>query len=407
MTSGIEDAIGAGETMLAADAAAGTLDIKHEHAGEICANCGAALAGQHCHVCGQVADDIRRPFVSLIKDALEGLFAIDGRVLNTVPPLLLRPGRVTADYLAGRRARFVPPFRLFLVSALIFLVAVSFVAGDWTSIDLGEPEFPMDAVSRQARLDEIATSKAQIEAEMERLEAAGIPVRDGMQRSIDMLDAAAADLENADTPEGAAAARDSQRLRQIEQRERFRCDFRRALLPEELGSCPAERPEGVRNTVQMWRNGPPDWPIGTRRYLVHQADVVIEDPNRFLEAVNRWLPRVLIGLFPVYALLLGFMNFWKRRFLFYDHVVVSLHFHAFLFLLLSVLIAASTVIPVWIAAAAFLMLSNLYLYRAHRLVYRCGRFSSALRTVALDIAYLLCVAAFAPLVLAVGGFLTA
>ncbi len=139
---------------------------------------------------------------------------------------------------------------------------------------------------------------------------------------------------------------------------------------------------------------------------MHQAEIIVDEPRRFLEAVNRWISRVLISLFPVYALLLGVMHFWKRRFFYYDHIVVSLHFHAFLFLLLTLLIAASAVVPVWLLCLVFLLWSNYALYKTHRLVYECGRFSSVLRTLVLDFLYLI-ILMFVPVVLVIGGFLTA
>jgi hypothetical protein len=48
------------------------------------------------------------------------VFNLDTRLARTVRPLLLQPGAVTADYLAGRRVRFVPPLRSYLIAALIF-----------------------------------------------------------------------------------------------------------------------------------------------------------------------------------------------------------------------------------------------------------------------------------------------
>jgi hypothetical protein len=81
-----------------------------------CLNCGAALAGDFCQSCGQSARSLRRPFWALIGESLETLFALDGRVARTVPALMLRPGRVSRDYLDGRRARFIQPFRLYVLA---------------------------------------------------------------------------------------------------------------------------------------------------------------------------------------------------------------------------------------------------------------------------------------------------
>ena len=85
-----------------------------------CANCGATLTGPYCAECGQESRDLDRPFAHLLADAVGDLFSLDTRLARTVRPLLLTPGAVTAAYLAGRRVRFVPPLRSYLIAAFVF-----------------------------------------------------------------------------------------------------------------------------------------------------------------------------------------------------------------------------------------------------------------------------------------------
>jgi len=93
--------------------------------GSPCANCGAPLQGPYCHVCGQLAESFERSIWSLLKEAVENFFEADGRVVYTLPRLVLRPASLTKAYLAGRRASQTPPLRLFLV----VIVVVFFVGG--------------------------------------------------------------------------------------------------------------------------------------------------------------------------------------------------------------------------------------------------------------------------------------
>ena len=89
-----------------------------------CLNCGARLHGQYCTVCGQRARSRLISLWELVADAFGDLFEIDSRLWKTLIPLLVRPGQLTRDYLQGRRARYMPPFRMYLVlSVLFFLVA--------------------------------------------------------------------------------------------------------------------------------------------------------------------------------------------------------------------------------------------------------------------------------------------
>jgi hypothetical protein len=92
--------------------------------GAPCPNCATPLEGPWCHACGQSSDDHHRSLLRLSREAVEGLFDLDGRLWRTLPDLCLRPARLTRNYLDGHRVAQVPPFRLFLVVVvLVFLVA--------------------------------------------------------------------------------------------------------------------------------------------------------------------------------------------------------------------------------------------------------------------------------------------
>lgn len=59
----------------------------------------------------------------LLAEAWGEFVSIDGKVANTLRLLLLRPGELTVEYLKGRRARFLPPLRLYLMcSVALFLL---------------------------------------------------------------------------------------------------------------------------------------------------------------------------------------------------------------------------------------------------------------------------------------------
>lgn len=89
-----------------------------------CLNCGAALHGSFCSACGQRAVP-KDPSVSeLAGDAWQELSGYDGRIAATVRGLL-RPGYLTREYLAGRRARYVSPVRLYLIASVIYFLAAS------------------------------------------------------------------------------------------------------------------------------------------------------------------------------------------------------------------------------------------------------------------------------------------
>jgi hypothetical protein len=87
-----------------------------------CLNCGAALAGTFCGSCGQ-RDIPSYPSVrELATDAFQELSGWDGRLAITLRALLRRPGKLTLEFLEGRRARYLSPLRLYLIASLAYFI---------------------------------------------------------------------------------------------------------------------------------------------------------------------------------------------------------------------------------------------------------------------------------------------
>lgn len=91
--------------------------------GAPCPNCGTALAGPWCYACGQKGEEFHRSIWHLFAESFESLTHFDGRFWKTVPVLIVRPGKLTRDYLDGHRAAQIPPFRLFLVVLILVFFA--------------------------------------------------------------------------------------------------------------------------------------------------------------------------------------------------------------------------------------------------------------------------------------------
>ena len=90
----------------------------------MCANCGAPLGGQYCAACGQRHEPHVHTVSHFAGEAFESITHADSRLWRTLWFLLARPGRLTREFFDGKRARYLPPFRLYLViSLLFFLVA--------------------------------------------------------------------------------------------------------------------------------------------------------------------------------------------------------------------------------------------------------------------------------------------
>lgn len=96
---------------------------------DACRNCGTELRGAYCHDCGQSAATIRRPARELLHDIFGNLLQWDSRLIHTLRLLFFSPGRLSGDWVEGRRARHVPPFRLYLVASLLLFLLVGLTMG--------------------------------------------------------------------------------------------------------------------------------------------------------------------------------------------------------------------------------------------------------------------------------------
>lgn len=94
---------------------------------ERCVSCHAALSGPYCGQCGERAFEPEalslRHF--LIHTVAHELLHLDGALWRTLRLLFTRPGRLSLEYAAGRRRRYLNPFRLLLIAIVAYAVLSS------------------------------------------------------------------------------------------------------------------------------------------------------------------------------------------------------------------------------------------------------------------------------------------
>jgi hypothetical protein len=92
----------------------------------LCPNCRAILSGPYCFSCGQRQIDLDQPFRELADEAMESFLSFDARIFRTLGPLVARPGWLTVEFLAGRRARYIHPFKLWFAFSVMLFLALAF-----------------------------------------------------------------------------------------------------------------------------------------------------------------------------------------------------------------------------------------------------------------------------------------
>lgn len=89
-----------------------------------CPNCGSTQTAAYCAACGQDQRDPIRSLTHWLGEYLGDSFTFDSRLFRSLAPLLLQPGRLTQEFIAGRRQLYIPPLRAYIfISLIYFLVA--------------------------------------------------------------------------------------------------------------------------------------------------------------------------------------------------------------------------------------------------------------------------------------------
>ena len=321
-----------------------------------CLNCGTRLTGQYCGHCGQRSATRLISIWQLLAEAFGDLFELDSRLWRTLIPLLNRPGLLTRDYLLGRRARYMPPFRMYLVLSLIFFVVAFF-----------NPREELGLLFEPDSMPTAAEEDAAQQAREEFLEG----FEDGIAGE-DRVTGVPSD-ESAAQPD--TAPEDADRSLRIGVTDgETECNV--------SGDSLADLPDWFKRRLTP------------ERLEVVCDRIVADDGATFLDLLVDNIPVALIVLLPLMALVLKILYPLSRRY-FVEHLLFIVHFHAFFFLILTLQILFSRLINavglagtlstlVIVAASLYI---PVYLYMAMRRVYDQRHILTLIKYFALIVAY--------------------
>jgi len=367
----------------------------NDYEGQHCANCGTAMQGEFCHECGQSIHSVIKPIHGMLEDTMDIVFHVDGRVVHTIPPLLLKPGFLTLEYFSGRRVRYIAPFRLmFVLSLLAFFVIHLRLDAISEKIDVRNhavvattsDEFEDAKSPRQVRavlkqqlddLDEARKSDVIPQAVLPEMDIAAQKIRDRANQRLIALGEAPMPAASLATPAVAATSSDGTGAgidspthdAQGKASDEPTKPIQISWLPDMVNA---------RLTL-MVKHAQANWHV----FKHGNAAARDEAKQHMIGGFFGVLPPTMFVLMPIFALLLKLLYLFKRR-LYVEHLIVALHSHAFLFLnlLLGVLVsmlstwvkphAAWLSIPLeWIALALWLW-APIYLLIMQKRVYRQG-----------------------------------
>jgi hypothetical protein len=312
-----------------------------------CENCGAQLTGHYCGQCGQAAVDYRRSFRHVIADVLDSFLNWDSKFFATIALLIVKPWRLTNEFFAGKRVRYVNPLRLYLLASILFFFAVNYGAKD-LRLQPGKLS-PKDRAELEADLkkgDLPPAAREQLEALLRESSPPPAP----------------SPSTNAPSPPPTAASPPPADGTDNQRQEYGKIDERPFVVFDSKSSTPFERWIEARAKEKMGEHG-------TKMGL-------------FIATLFSNLPYMMLCCIPLFALVLKIL--YLRRHIFYiDHLIYALHIHTFAYTSIMLIVLATVGLnrvtpgPIagWIIAAlgiAFVV----QIFLSIRRVYRQGWFIS-------------------------------
>jgi hypothetical protein len=345
-----------------------------------CSNCQALLSGQYCAVCGQRDRTRMISLWELIVDFAGEFVNLDSRFWRTIFPLLFRPGRLTSEYLRGRRVHFTPPLRLYLVSSVLFFLLATFggIENGIQFQDGDEAETPATQAedSQQAAPSEAADEQAVIRDEAP---PPGGTVPAGAPTTADDAPPGPTD----DVPAGVPSEAEIEKM--VEEATR---DAEAGKKGFAVGSDRCTL--GEFETGNAFIDGP------VRARLQTACDhIAADDGKTFLRELVNNIPKMLFFFLPVIAVAMKVLYFGSHRY-YVEHLLFFVHVHSFIFVALCLTLTTSTLKDSFpqlalmngLTIAAVSIYIPYYLFRALRVVYGEGRLRTFVKYVILFFTYL-------------------
>jgi hypothetical protein len=270
-----------------------------------CLNCGTAVVGRYCHVCGQENVATKESFWSLTKHFVYDILHFDGKFWHTLKYLIIRPGFVARQYCEGKRNSYLHPIRMYLFTSAIFFLLFFALKGN----ELQIRETPLKKADRKEAIQDL-------EKELQQK-----PGDSSILRQLSLLMDGTKDVypSQLDTSRGIRfSIGNSRQYRSVEHYDSVQ------------NALPKEKKDGWISKAF------------TRRGL----ELKEKYSNDMRQGLNlMWgdflhkLPYMLFLSLPFFALVLKLLYSRRKNFFYSDHAVFTLYHYIFSFILLMIMLA--------------------------------------------------------------------
>lgn len=337
-----------------------------------CLNCGTELRGPFCYYCGQPDRNFMRFFPALLRDLMEDLLDLDSRFMRTLKPLLFKPGRLTRDYMNGRRFRYTPPMRLYIFASIAFFLLAALLSSNAISTNV-EKNGEGGVVRITASTEE---EKQQVEEALNKLPP-------NLRDQVD-VDQILSEMDQAqDSSEDTGGKKEKTWL------DSGRISFNDEPWDRETNPVDIKWfPEWLNNRINDEIEESPK-----------KAEQINKNPNLIVDKVFDILPATMFVLLPVVALIFKFWYLFAKRY-YVEHLIFSLHNHAYIFVSLILILLSveagdlftsmgnttAATVTSWLVAAVGIWIP-VYLLISLRVVFQQNWFLTISKFVLIGISY--------------------
>lgn len=287
-----------------------------------CLDCGAVVYGRFCHVCGQENIEPKESFLHLVTHLIYDITHFDGKFFNSVKYLLFRPGFLPAEYLAGKRARYLNPVKMYVfISAFFFLFFFSVIN---PSFETGKEEPEQLTYGNlkprlQGKINDLQKNIKDKDY--------SVVTKKRMENQVQLLQQ---DLQT--------LTRDTAHLSELnfykvkgltsifgQYKDVAQYDSEQNALPQKQRKSWPERMI-IRKSINL-----------QSKYNYNGNELL----QSLLEKFRHSFPQLLFVSLPLFALLLKLLYIRRKRFYYVDHVIYTVHLYCAMFILLFIILGLS------------------------------------------------------------------
>ncbi|MEL7269665.1 MAG: DUF3667 domain-containing protein [Bacteroidota bacterium] len=360
-----------------------------KYRGTECLNCGHPLdmSDKFCPNCGQANSTKKLVLKDFFDEFFHNLINYDSKLLKTLYSLLIKPGTITKDYIAGKRMSYTNPFRFLLSLAFLYFLLFnynsSFLKLDRKYADLDKKidnsrVFDFDLNLEDSDTLDIGNQEAIPLKGLDSLRNVNPKFLEGLKIPDTLKTNSLGSLK---------ASRDSLILSNpksfLDSIESGSSGFSKILKKVDFFIVLIRKDSVMAYEDAVERHKLPSTRMNRATFNIGDSVLrALSRPGSYLNTTIAKVPFVIFFFLPVFT---GFiwLVYIRKNYTYTDHLIFSFHNQSLLFILLLLSLLIDTLIGTQ-SSFWFLLIFGIYLYKAMRKFYGQGRFKTILKYIFLN-----------------------